>query len=372
MLTQTIWNPTRIFDQDESLKLTSDEIFGIRRNLPRADDGGFYVDAVFEGGGVKGTAFLGALRCFADAGIRFRKVAGTSAGAITAAVVAAGFTIDEMEQTILGPLDYEGELLSQKTSWLIQNGSPSDDLDNFHWLIGRLAVAGKDGQYSAAPFERWLKGHLGDRLTTFAPFIAANQAHLPWHEQRDLRVVVSDISAKEMRVLPEDLPHYDKTAEDFPVVDAVRLSMSIPLFFEPGQLGNSTIVDGGILSNFPLWIYDAPPGQTPKCPTFGFRLVEPATKPELVKGAVGILQAMFETMQVARDSHHTRENDLGRIIDINTGDISATQFDLTNADKDALYLAGYTAAKKFLLDWSWEDHLAERGVGAEAGQRAIA
>lgn len=97
MSTQPTWNPTRIFDQNEGLKLTSDEIFGIRYNLPRAQDGGFYVDAVFEGGGVKGTAFLGALGGFADAGIRFRKVAGTSAGAITAAVVAAGFTIEETE-----------------------------------------------------------------------------------------------------------------------------------------------------------------------------------------------------------------------------------------------------------------------------------
>lgn len=88
--------------------------------------------------------------------------------------------------------------------------------------------------------------------------------------------------------------------------------------------------------------------------------------------AFGVLQAMFETMQVARDSHHTRENDLGRIIDIPTGDISATKFDLINVEKDALYLAGYKAAKEFLLGWSWENHLALRGIDFEQWQIAVA
>uniref|UniRef100_A0ACD5GVL9 Patatin-like phospholipase family protein n=1 Tax=Desertifilum tharense IPPAS B-1220 TaxID=1781255 RepID=A0ACD5GVL9_9CYAN len=68
--------------------------------------------------------------------------------------------------------------------------------------------------------------------------------------------------------------------EQMSVAEAVRLSMSIPLFFEPGRLGDSWIVDGGILSNFPLWIYDVQPrpGQSvapaPRWPTFGFRLVD--------------------------------------------------------------------------------------------------
>jgi NTE family protein len=362
MSTQNVWNPSRIFESNKTLRLKDFEIAQIRPNLPQADDGNYYVDAVFEGGGVKGTAFLGALRCFADVGIRFRKVAGTSAGAITAAVLAAGFSIDEMEQGILGPLDYEGQLLREKTSWLIQNGSPSDDLANFQWLLARLVAAGQEGQYRSEPFKRWLKGHLQSKLTTFAPFAENRQAHLPWYQKRDLRVVVSDISNREMRVLPGDLHHYGESADSFEVAEAVRLSMSIPLFFEPGKLGNATIVDGGILSNFPLWIYDAELGQRPNCPTFGFRLQEKQeAAAEPVKGAFGILKAMIETMQVARDSHHTRQNDLGRIIDIKIDNIPATKFDLTNEEKDKLYEDGYKAAKAFLQQWSWNEHLAKRG-----------
>ena len=82
------------------LCLSDAQIASIQTKLPRAADGKLYADAVFEGGGVKGTAFLGALRCFGDVGVQWRKVAGTSAGAITAATVAAGFSIAELENVI--------------------------------------------------------------------------------------------------------------------------------------------------------------------------------------------------------------------------------------------------------------------------------
>ncbi|MEO0378315.1 MAG: patatin-like phospholipase family protein, partial [Cyanobacteria bacterium P01_A01_bin.17] len=81
------WNPSEV----NVSHLTEEEVAFIQTKLPsvKGEDGTqqYYADAVFEGGGVKGTAFLGALRCFDDAGIQFRKVAGTSAGAITAAMV---------------------------------------------------------------------------------------------------------------------------------------------------------------------------------------------------------------------------------------------------------------------------------------------
>ncbi len=367
----TTWNPSAVFAQDTTLRLTTAEIARIQQNLPMADDDQYYVDAVFEGGGVKGTAFLGALRCFDDAGVQFRKVAGTSAGAITAAMVAAGFTVDELEQTVIGALDYEGQILSEKTSWLIMNGSPSDDLKNFHWMLLRLLLARKHGQYSSRPFKEWLSGHLNAKLPTFERFSPARQAGLAWYQERDLKVVVSDISRKEMQVLPTDLPDYGQEPTQFSVAEAVRLSMSIPLFFEPGRLQDSMIVDGGLLSNFPLWIYDAEPGERPCCPTFGFRLVDNKVDPKPVKGAFGILRAMFETMQVARDNHHMRNNDLGRVIDIETGQISATQFDLTNANKDTLYRSGYAAAKAFLTQWSWDAHLRDRGFEAAAASAAV-
>lgn len=52
------------------------------------------------GGGVRGVALVGALRAMHDAGISVRKAAGTSAGSITAGAVAAGLSIEEIEEKV--------------------------------------------------------------------------------------------------------------------------------------------------------------------------------------------------------------------------------------------------------------------------------
>ncbi|MEM9447987.1 MAG: patatin-like phospholipase family protein [Cyanobacteria bacterium P01_E01_bin.6] len=86
--------------------MTEKEKADIREKLSEpAEDGHIYADAVFEGGGVKGTAFIGAMRCFDDVGIKWRKLAGTSVGAITAAMLATGLSMDALEE-IVAHLDY--------------------------------------------------------------------------------------------------------------------------------------------------------------------------------------------------------------------------------------------------------------------------
>ena len=169
-------------------------------------------------------------------------------------------------------------------------------------------------------------------------------------------------------LLPTDLKEYGESLDTFEVAEAVRLSMSIPFFFNPGKLGESTIVDGGILSNFPLWIYDAPAGKQPRCPTFGFRLVE-NSKPEPIKSAVGIFKGMLSTMQVAGDRRYLDKNNQGRVIEIGTMGISTTKFNLTNDDKDTLYQEGYEKAKQFLLkQWDWKKHLEARGFTIDSNE----
>lgn len=380
------WSSTDIL-QEPGLRLTQVEIADIRHRLPppSPEDGQLYVDGVFEGGGVRGIAFLGALRCFADVGIRWRKVAGTSAGAITAALVAADFPIDTLEQ-IVGGMNYM-EFLTEKTSRLIWNGNPADDLRHPIRMIVSLLIARQLGQYSSAPFRNWLAQNLAQRnLKTFADVKA--------EAERDLKVVASDITRGEMLVLPDDLDLVDLTdsqslslkeqlanplthRDQFEIAEAVRLSMSIPFFFEPGILGQPNtgserrIVDGGILSNFPLWIYDFKPTQaepikkTPRWPTFGLRLVEQdSTADKLIKGPFDILGSMFRTMMVARDQHHVNQANRDRVIeiDITEAKVSATEFNLPEAKKKVLYRLGYLHAKNFLLyAWDWEKHLLRRG-----------
>jgi NTE family protein len=366
---------------EPGLRLTPDEKADILSRMPPPSsvDGQIYVDGVFEGGGVRGIAFLGALRCCDDLGFRWRKLAGTSAGAITAALVAANFQIDELER-IVGGLNYM-EFLTQKTSRLIWNGNPADDLRSPVRLIFNLLVARQLGEYNSDPFRDWLQENLQQRgLKTFAD-IRSSPVGL------DLKVIVSDITSGEMLVLPDDLAMEAieglgrpklieqlglQSRDDFQIAEAVRLSMSIPFFFEPGRLGSRRIIDGGILSNFPLWVYDvpaqaeksAPLRKCPRWPTFGLRLTEEGfQKQAKITGPFDMLGAMFKTMMVARDRHHLNQANQGRVmnIDVTQAKVTATEFDISNEKKDILYRLGYQQAKEFFRTWNWNKHLELRG-----------
>ncbi|OCR00816.1 phospholipase [Oscillatoriales cyanobacterium USR001] len=372
------WHPQKILAQG-NLRLSQAEKEIIIKKMPPPDDEGqIYADAIFEGGGVRGVAFLGALRCCADLGLRWRKLAGTSAGAITAAFLAADFSIDELEK-ILGELNYNDKFLTQKTSPLIFNGNPADDLRFPLPMLISLALTRQIGEYSSEPFRDWLKDTLSiGNITTFADVEQQGRG-------RELKVVISDITRGEMLVMPDDLqrrepPLYESLyeqlkltkAEDFSVAEAVRLSMSIPLFFTPGKLLDNLIVDGGILSNFPLWIYDRKPGMNatpPRWFTFGFRLLDKGIEDQVnINGPLGLLSAVFRTMMNARDRYHQRESDKGRVIniDVTEAGVTATDFNLDFDRKAQLYRLGYQYTKNFFLNpaCSWEKHLIARGFGA--------
>lgn len=368
------WNPAAI-REEYGLKLTEAEKTHILAKMPPPDsEGKIYADAIFEGGGVRGIAFLGALRCCSDIGLNWRKLAGTSAGAITAAFLAAGFNSDRLED-ILGKLDFM-EFLSQKTSPLILNGDPANDLQFPIAMMLTLALSGQMGEYSSDPFRNWLAHNLDpDKLITFKNIKEKGNG-------RELKVVVSDITRGQMLVLPDDLDLTDNPTEktlvqtigidnkyDFSIAEAVRLSMSIPMFFAPGKLGDYLIVDGGLLSNFPLWIYDLPTttqNQQPSWFTFGFRLDDQGIQKRFqVKGPFTMLAATFRTMMSARDRYHQREMDRGRVIhiDVTQAHVTTTDFNLCLEQKKILYRLGYQQTKNFFLHTchSWQEHLAHRG-----------
>jgi NTE family protein len=375
------WNTSKI-REEQQLILSPEEKKHILDKLPHSKDNQIYADAVFEGGGVKGIAFLGALRCCSDIGIRWKKLAGTSAGAITAALVAADFTIEELEN-ILGKLNFM-DFLKEKSSPFIFNGDPSDDLDHPEWMIPNLKITGTTGEYSTEPFKKWLQGTLASRQ--FQTFNDIKD------KERELKIIISNLSIKQMLVLPDDLiannSHQESESQNqllpkidiednkqFEVSEAVRLSMSIPFFFEPGYLGDDVIVDGGVLSNFPLWIYDVNPeiGKRPQWPTFGFRLInQQVQQPSLNTNnrkkmdAFEILLAMIDTMHVASDTYHVRKSEDNRVIELNDHGIKATHFNLSDDEKTELYVDGYNNTKKFFLEkWDWNKHLAMRGYPVE-------
>jgi predicted acylesterase/phospholipase RssA len=123
--------------------------------------------------------------------------------------------------------------------------------------------------------------------------------------------MIDSVANYNMVVLPTGVERYGIDPDQVDVARAVRMSMSIPFFFEPIKFRGSYFVDGGILSNFPVWLFDSP--GIPEWPTFGFKLVEPeAGRPNSTSTPVRFTKAIISTMMEAHDKQHVETEDFPR------------------------------------------------------------
>lgn len=305
------------------------------------------IDGVFEGGGVKGIGLVGAVSVI-ERKYEFVNLAGTSAGAIVAALLAAGYTADEMTK-IISELDF----------------STLEDPTLFTRVpvVGPLLGLLDNGLYKGDVFENKMRGWLAAKgKYTFKDLLLAEFADEDRYRFK-LRVVAADIDRKQMLVLPQDIKQYGEKPEDLDIAKAVRMSMSIPLLFKPVKLNGSNIVDGGIVSNFPVDLFDS--NGPPAWPTFGFKLVlsdqhHPGELLEFpVSGpVVSEIIAVFSTAMEAHDAYYLANDKYVRTIAIDTLNIGSTDFHLTPQQKEALYHSGEHAAEEFLKTWDFDTYKA--------------
>ncbi len=312
-------------------------------------------DAVFEGGGVKGIGLVGAASVIEEHGYRWSNLAGTSAGAIVASLLAAGYSGPELKE-IIGSVNY---LKFKDKSGL-----------DFVPLIGPLAsLIFEKGIYAGQYFESWLRELLARKnVRTFKDLIIEEFKD----DQRyrfKLRVIASDITNGRMLALPQDIIDYGTRPEDLEVASAVRMSMSIPFFFKPSEIHDrinkqtAYVVDGGVLSNFPVWLFDIE-GGIPEWPTFGFKLVEPEEgSPHQIHGPITLLTALFGTMMEAHDARYIQDQHFVRTIPIPTLGVKTTEFDITPEKTEALYQSGRKAAEDFLSTWNFAEYVRKYRTG---------
>lgn len=141
------------------------------------------------------------------------------------------------------------------------------------------------------------------------------------------------------------------------VADAVRASMSIPFFYRPVELSvpnapSSILVDGGMLSNFPVDTFDRTDGKPPRWPTVGIKL-SARQPPNMVehtgKGDIALAMAMLGTMQSWNDQMHVDDpSATSRTIFVDTFGVNATDFEIDQATQEKLFDSGVEAAKAFL------------------------
>ena len=356
-------------------------------------------DGVFRGGGVKGLGLAGALVGFAEHPEkpvkRWVNVAGASAGAIIACYLAAGHNADDIAK------------LMTRTKF--------GDFQDFPWpgkfVGGGVNLLRKRGLAHGEAFRRWFSNELGGQ--TFASVKADDSS-----KRYRLKLIACDVTNRALLVLPDDLPRYKRAPGDehpidpdtFEIADAARMSMSIPYFFEPVVLvrdrvyvtdaggadglvsktfadrmdveraneaaqyfgdkpasfreatkseqegQRSMIVDGGTLSNFPVWLFDVDsPGQKLCRPTFGFTLTGGKgvgagfnAFVRRMPWAVRFGFDIFHTSQEAWDARFVSHSTRVRTVAVDAGKIGTTQFNLSADDQKLLMDNGLAAAKRFL------------------------
>jgi len=293
-----------------------------------------YIDGVFSGGGIKGFALIGALQAIEEKGFLFRRLAGTSAGAIISAFIMAGYTSRDIFE-MMNELELE-HLLDERRTIL-----PAA-LTKWLCLYWRL------GLYKGEKLEKWVETKLKARgIYTFAD--------LPPHS---LRIIASDLTNGKILVLPDDLPNYGISPKRFSVAKAVRMSCSLPYFFEPVKLKSRgetiVVVDGGVLSNFPIWLFDHE--KRPKMrPVLGVKLSpkeEEQPKNE-IKNAIDLFGALFETMKDAHDARHISRRHEKNIIFLPVKQVVLTEFQLSEETKLELIQLGKEEASKFFGKWCY-------------------
>jgi NTE family protein len=330
-------------------------------------------DMVFEGGGVKGIGLAGAYRELFDNGYAPRCVAGTSAGAITAALVAAGYDGEELEEIVLHEMHFPDFADRPRLHVLGPLGSAIDVLREL-------------GLHSGDYFHKWIADRLAAKgITTFKDL----RIEQPENDKRlyRLKVIASDLTDYAMLVLPDDAEKLGVAPDELSVADAVRMSMSIPVFFDPVLRDDAggrrhMIVDGGMLSNYPVWLFDAPGGQEPRFPTFGFLLVAPNQRNPLLPhplpaaphdngmpSPTGYVKMLADTMMEAHDRFYVEQENFVRTIAIPTCGVTTTEFDIAEAKAKELFESGRNAAKSFLSTWDFDKYKAQYRAGPSPTRR---
>lgn len=299
-----------------------------------------YSNGVFEGSGVKGIGIVGAICYFEEQGYKWSNVAGTSSGSMIAALLAAGYSGLELKQ-ILFNLDYK--IFMDKTK-----------LQSIPILGKGLGMVFQKGIYSGDEIEKYVESLLEAKGISKFKDISKNG-------NSRLKLIAADITSREIVILPDDLVKYGIDPMEFSISTAVRMSSSIPLYFRPYKLNNVSkinyIVDGGILSNFPIWIFDT--GDIPAIPTLGFKINEPPSHTSLGKrDIVSYILDIIGTVIDEDESRTIKDKDLIRTTIIPSSGIKSTDFNITMEERTRLFNVGYSSAREFYKTWSFSKYIA--------------
>ena len=339
-----------------------------------------FKNLVFEGGGVKGIAYVGALEVLDQEGILkdIERVAGTSAGAMVAVLIGLGYSAEETKD-ILWKIKFRNFL--DKSWGLIRNTERL--VDDYGWY---------KGEFFRNLMAEYIQAKTGDGEITFKDIEKMKKEGKPF---RDIYLIGADLSTGYSKVFSAS------TTPDVKVADAARISMSIPLVFAAvkGLNGDDHIyVDGGLLENYAIKVFDRKDYVVDEVnarkteyykkinkklksrniitlerdindvnefvynkETLGFRLdanedinmfLDPNAKPKTKKidDIISYTTALVTTLIDFQNNVHLHSDDWQRTVYIDTLGVSSLDFDISDSRKQKLVESGISHTKAY-LEW---------------------
>ncbi len=277
---------------------------------------------VFKGCGMKGVVYAGT-----------KRLAGTSAGALTAAVLAVGGGTDGL---------FDAAVSTDFSLFISDKGSIFGDLTRF---IKYYGVRTGDGFTEAIKAQIQKAGC--DVHITFQELYEQSQSNPAVF--KELFIVASNLSRQTPIIFNKE------TFPDLPIWKALRASVSIPFLFMPYEIDGEYYVDGGICWNYPIDLFEKI-HQADPADTLGFYLASQEsyqTKEwEISNGKIDSLKtycsAMASFMMDASNNLHINALDLKRTVFINDLGVSGTNFKTPKSDILKLIESGKEAAGDFL------------------------
>ena len=307
-------------------------------------------DLYIEGSLTNVAALVGAVTTLQGRGYVFRTCAGAGGGAVVASLLVAGYTATEIRELLL-TLDYHA--------------------------LRRTGFGSRRRAARIDPILEWVRELLVARgVWAFADLVHDPDSRDPLYRY-SLEIIVSDLTHTELLVIPRDSRKLGIDPDEFEVAVAVAASVSTPTVVAPIRHENPAtgstheLVDGELLSNYPVWLLDVGENEFPEWPTLGIRVVE---DPRPV-GDVGtpsstgknddLATKLAQIQAATRERLHISKADLARTITIPNRRRGGIDSAPTREEALGLYEEGRDAAEHFLATWDFDAYLkAFRGVGA--------
>lgn len=278
----------------------------------------YFENLCFSGGGVKGLAYVGVVKALQEKGLlkNVKRIIGSSAGAIFATTLACKIT----------PADMYEEITTCDFKKFLDTNNP---------IVKAYDLSRELGMYSGNYFYNWigyiLEKYVGNSNITFKDAYDKFKVNLV--------ITATDLTDKKIIYM-----NYESTP-DTRIRDAVRMSMSIPLFFMPvKKLIDTTehiFVDGGCLNNFPIDYFKDSKR------TLGFNLDSNPQKME-INNVFDLLHDLINTMIEINEDQRIKSVKNKNIVNINTFDIPSTNFGINLNDINRLVDSGYECTIDYL------------------------